>query len=159
LILVTILVFGLLRIMPGDVLTMKMGDGVVSGQKAKDQIMRELGFDQPLHVQYWNFISAAGRGDLGKSLWNQKPVSELIAKRLPVTLELTSLAILTSLLIAVPVGVLSAIRQDTPLDYLLRSLSIAGLSIPGFWMGTLAVTFPAIWFGWIPPIIFVSLLE
>ncbi|MBI4498287.1 MAG: ABC transporter permease [Chloroflexi bacterium] len=158
-ILVTMLVFGLIRLMPGDVLFAKIGEGLFAGQRELDDLRHQMGFDRPIYVQYLDFMGGAVRGDLGRSLWSDKKVSDLILFRLPVTLELAVLAILTGLSIAIPVGVLSAVRQDTFLDYLLRSIAIGGISIPAFWLGTLILTFPAIWWGWLPPLRYVQIQD
>lgn len=149
------LVFGLIRLMPGDVLMQKVGAGLFAQQRDMEDLRRQLGFDLPIYEQYWVFISRVARGDLGKSLWSDKPVMELILYRLPVTLELAVLAICASLVIAIPIGVISALRQDSFLDYALRSYAIGAISIPGFWLATLVITFPAIWWGWLPPLRYV----
>jgi peptide/nickel transport system permease protein len=94
------------------------------------------------------------RGDLGESLWTRRPVIEELARRLPVSLELGFLALIFAIIIALPIGVLAAIRQDSVPDYVARSLAILGLSVPGFWIATLVVLLPAIWWGWSPPIQF-----
>jgi peptide/nickel transport system permease protein len=150
---VTMIVFLLLRLMPGDVLMAKIEQGMTAGQADLDVLRAELGIDRPIYVQYADFMWGVLRGDLGKSLWGgTESVTSLIFKRLPVTLELAVFAIVISLLIALPVGIISAIRQDSPLDYLLRSVAIGGLSIPNFWFATLIIVFPAIWFNWLPPL-------
>jgi peptide/nickel transport system permease protein len=101
-------------------------------------------------VQYVAWLGKIARGDLGESLWTRRPVVEELARRLPVTAELAALATLFAVLIALPVGVLSAARQDTLRDYIARSVSVLGLSVPGFWLATLVIVLPAIWWGWRP---------
>jgi peptide/nickel transport system permease protein len=107
-----------------------------------------LGLDRPLHVQYLHWLGKALRGDLGTSLWTKNPVLEEILYRFPVTLELGLLAMVFALSMAIPIGVLSAVRQDTLQDYVARSLAIGGLSIPNFWLATIAIVLPAYYFGW-----------
>lgn len=155
-ILVTMIVFVLIRLLPGDALIAMIEQGLTAGRVEREELRREMGIDKPIYVQYKDFMWGVLRGDLGNSLLSDSSVGQIIRKRLPVTLELAVMAIFVSLFIAIPVGVISAIRQDTPLDYLLRSVSIGGLSVPNFWLATLVITFPSIWFGWIPPLRYVS---
>ncbi|MBM3946319.1 MAG: ABC transporter permease, partial [SAR202 cluster bacterium] len=155
-ILVTMIVFVLIRLLPGDALITMIEQGLTAGRADMDKIRAELGIDKPIYVQYGDFMWGVLRGDLGNSLLSDSSVGQIIKKRLPVTLQLAIMAIVISLIIAIPVGVISAIRQDSPIDYLLRSVSIGGLSVPNFWLATLVITFPAIWFGWIPPLRYTS---
>jgi len=101
-------------------------------------------------VQYVEWLGRVARGDLGESLWTKRPVLEEIGQRLPVTFELAFFGLFFALLIALPVGVISAARQDTLSDYFARSLAILGLSVPAFWLATLLIVLPAIWWGWRP---------
>ncbi len=101
-------------------------------------------------MQYVEWLGRAVRGDLGESLWTRRAVVDELAQRLPVTAELALDATLIALLIALPVGVLAAARQDSLSDYVVRSLAILGLSVPGFWLATLLIVLPAIWWGWRP---------
>jgi peptide/nickel transport system permease protein len=119
----------------------------------------QLGIDKPWPQQYWDWISGVLRGDWGTSFTTEEPVFSELMRRLPVTLELAIGTTIISLLIAIPVGVISATRQDTPIDYIARVTSIGGLSMPGFWLGTLLIVFPAIWWGYLPPLSYVPLLE
>lgn len=122
-----------------------------------EELRDKLGLSRPLYVQYFEWAGRALRGDLGESLWTKRPVIEEIGRRLPVTLELAVLAITFALLIAIPIGVVSATRQDTVRDYVARSTAILGLSVPGFWLATLIIVMPAIWWGWRPVTGFVEL--
>jgi peptide/nickel transport system permease protein len=106
-------------------------------------------------VQYLRWAGAALRGDLGRSLWQNTPVTTQLLERLPVTFELGLLALIVALCVAIPIGVYSATRQDTAGDYVTRSFSILMLAIPGFWLGTLVMVFPSIWWGWSPEIKYV----
>jgi len=153
--LATMLVFMMLRLVPGDVLFTLLGETLVGmPQDQIEQVKKEFGFDKPIYEQYAVFMGSALRGDLGKSLRDRRPVFDKIMERLPVTLEISLISLILSISIAIPIGVISAIRQDTFLDYLLRGFAVGGLSIPGFWLGTLAVVLPAMWWGIIPPLVY-----
>ncbi|MBI3953849.1 MAG: ABC transporter permease [Chloroflexi bacterium] len=149
--LISLLVFFLVRLIPGDTVMMLLENASL-GEQDVQAYRAKLGLDRPVYVQYGTWISDVLRGDLGTSLWSRQPIVKEILQRLPVTAELGAVAMFFSLLIAVPIGVVSAIRQDTWTDYVSRSLAILGLAVPGFWLGTLVIVLPAIWFGWIPPI-------
>lgn len=166
--LVTLFTFGGVRLIPGDVLYNMVGDastriGVTAeagqGGNALEVLRRRLGLDKPMHEQYLIYISNVLRGDLGKSLFDNTPVLDKILVRLPVTLELGIMALVVAILVAVPIGIIAAIRQDTFLDYFLRSAAIFNLSIPNFWIATLVVVLPAIYFGRTIPIIYVPFSE
>jgi len=114
----------------------------------------------PVYVQYGRWIGNIFRhGSLGESLLGRWAVEEKIIGRLPVTIELGVMAIVIGLLIALPVGIYSAIRQDTAADYLGRSIAVIGLATPNFWLGVMVMIFPAIWWGWAPPLELVSFTE
>src|SRR3972149_5423352 len=155
---VTLAVFMLMHLAPGDVVMAKLVEDYVP-QEYIDRMRAELGLDKPLHEQYLFWVSNVVRGELGTSLWSGTPVRDELAKRIPVSAELAALAMFVSVSIALPVGVLSAIRQDTGADYVGRFLSIGALSAPNFWLGTLILVLPAIWFGWAPPVRFVPLFQ
>jgi peptide/nickel transport system permease protein len=114
-----------------------------------------LGLDKPMYVQYLHWAGNLLQGDLGRSLWQDTPVTHEILARLPVTLELALLAMLVSILVGVPIGVYSAIRQDTAGDYTTRSFAILLLAVPSFWLATLVMVFPSIWWGWAPELKYV----
>src|SRR5262245_3437945 len=120
--------------------------------KDLEDLRAKLGLDQPIHVQYVEWAGRVFAGDLGESLWTKRPVLEELLRRVPITLELGLFALLFAVAIALPVGVLAAVRQDSVADYLFRSLAVIGLSVPGFWTATLVVLLPAIWWGWSLPI-------
>ncbi len=147
---VSVFVFGLIRILPGDAVTMLLQDYAYA--ENLDALRAKLGLDKPVYVQYWEWLGRVLRGDLGASLRSRQPIIDELARRLPITAELGLLAMLIGLLISIPVGVLSAVKQDTITDYLARGLAVAALAIPGFWLGTLVITFPSIWFRWTPPL-------
>ncbi len=148
---VTLIVFGMLRLLPGDAVTMMIQD--YSGYASDlDSLREKLGLNRPFPEQYASWLGQVLQGDLGETLRSHTPVADDLATRIPVTLELGILGFLISLVIAIPLGVYSAVRQDTLSDYIARSIAIAMLAIPGFWLGTLAITLPAIWWRWTPPL-------
>ena len=155
---VTLLVAGMVRLLPGDAVTAMLQD-YNSYARDADELRARLGLDKPFPVQYLTWLGGVARGDLGQSLRDRTPVRDELAARLPVTLELGLLGLLVALLIAIPLGVYSAVRQDTPSDYAARSLAIAMLAIPGFWFATLALTLPSLWFGWTPPLRYTRLTD
>jgi len=148
LLIASLIVFTLPRLIPGDVVTLMLEEKAYA--KDLEELRAKLGLDRPIHVQYVEWLGRVARGDLGESLWTRRPVLEEIGRRLPITLEIGVMAIAFAILIAVPVGIVSATRQDTLRDYLARSVAILGLSVPGFWLATLVVVLPAIWWGWRP---------
>ena len=150
LVIASFVVFSLPRLIPGDVVQLML-DEKAYGKDLED-LRAKLGLDRPIHVQYFEWLGRVLAGDLGESLWTKRPVLEELLRRIPVTLELGLLALLFALVIALPIGVLAATRQDSVADYVFRSLAILGLSVPGFWKATLVVLLPAIWWGWSPPV-------
>ena len=151
----SILVFLSVRFIPGDVIDVLEGrmEYAESGGIDREALERRLGLDVPAWVQYGRWIGdILMNGSLGESLLTSYAVEEAILERLPVTLELGVLAIVIGLVIALPVGIYSAIRQDTAADYLGRSLAIIGLATPNFWLGIMVMIYPAIWWGWSPPL-------
>jgi peptide/nickel transport system permease protein len=152
LLLVSIIVFSLTRLIPGDVVVLMFEEKAYA--KDLDALRAKLGLDKPLYVQYGTWLGRVVRGDLGESLWTTRPVMEEIKRRLVVSVELGIMAIAVALSLALPIGIISAIRQDTVQDYAARSTAILGLSVPGFWMATLVIVMPSIWFGWAPPLQF-----
>ena len=148
---VSIIISGMLRLLPGDAVDLMLQDYSGYAKDAED-LREKLGMNRPFYVQYISWFGGIFRGDLGNSLKDQTPVTEELAKRLPVTFELGLLGLIFGLIFSIPLGVFSAVKQDTVPDYLARSLAIAMLAIPGFWLATLAITLPAIWFKWTPPL-------
>jgi peptide/nickel transport system permease protein len=155
LLLLTIFVFLSVRFIPGDVIDMLVAEmnveGTMSYEEARAMIMKELGLDKPIHVQYWKWLTGVVRGDLGDSLRTGRSITGELASKLPISLELGIISMITGLVIAVPVGVFSAIRQDSWGDYIGRTIAILMMSVPGFWIMTMVIVFPAIWWGWVPP--------
>ncbi|MBM3139514.1 MAG: ABC transporter permease [Candidatus Rokubacteria bacterium] len=138
----------LIRLLPGNIVDLLLQDsGASVSAEAKERLAEHLGIADPLPVQYVSYVLGVVRGDLGKSLWDQRPVTKIILERAPVTAEVALIAIILSVVLSIPVGVISAIRQDTPIDYTLRSISILGISLPNFVVAQAIVIFPAIWWG------------
>jgi len=154
LLIASLIVFSLPRLLPGDVVQLMLEEKAYG--KDLEDLRAKLGLNRPMYIQYVEWLGHVARGDLGESLWTRRPVLEELTRRLPISLELGVLALAFAVVIAVPIGVLAAIRQDTVADYAMRSLAILGLSVPGFWIATLCVLLPAIWWGWSPPIQFTA---
>ena len=171
----SVLVFLSVRFIPGDVIDI-MASRIESGGSGVDRelVERRLGLDLPIHVQYGRWIGVLPtpdwitgeshfngilQGSLGESLMGIGEVEERIIGGLPVTIELGVLAIVIGLVIALPVGIYSAIRQDTAADYAGRSIAIIGLATPNFWLALMVMIYPAIWWGWAPPMEWVSFTQ
>jgi peptide/nickel transport system permease protein len=156
----SVIVFVTVRMIPGDVIDLMLSQNDVSASKhSRDQLIVALGLDRPMWEQYLRWIGALLHGDFGRSLWQNAPVGEFLAARLPVTFELGLLALIVALILALPIGIYSAIRQDTAGDYLFRSLSFLMLAVPAFWTGTMVMVLPSIWWGWSPEIKYVHFTE
>ena len=155
----SVVIFVLLRLTPGNIVDIVFESGGYVDPAAKVALTRELGFDQPVVVQYGQWLGEIARGDLGKSYRYDLPAWQVIKPRIPVSAELAVLALLVSVLLGIPAGVLSAARQDRPTDQALRVLSLAGLSMPSFWLGMLIILLLVFWAGWIPSMTYVSPFE
>jgi peptide/nickel transport system permease protein len=152
----SVVIFVLLRLAPGNIVDILFATGGYVSEADKQLIMKELGLDQPLWVQYVEWLRALASGDIGKSYRYDLPAWQIIRPLIPVTVELAILSTVIAVLIGVPTGVVSAVRQDTTLDYVLRVISLAGLSMPSFWLGMVIILGMVGWFGWIPPVTYVS---
>ncbi len=159
LLLSSLIVFGLMRVMPGDALTALMAESGNVGERELQKLRKDLGLDRPYYQQYLIWVWQMVSFNPGYSIFTNEPISVALKKSIPVTIELATLAMILGLSIAIPVGVLSATRQDRPSDYLGRVVAVSGLSLPDFWLGTLVITFAAIWFHWIPPLGYASFWE
>ena len=146
----SILIFVMLRLVPGNITDIIFNSAGFVNPAAKKKIERQLGLDQPIVTQYVSWISGLARGDLGYAYVSEKPAIDEILPRIPVTAKLAALALIFSVLFGVPLGVMSAVRQNTALDYALRVVSLSGLSLPSFWLGLLILMAFVHWFGWIP---------
>lgn len=160
---ISLLIFIIMRMLPGDVAEMLlMGDADKGTQVAPEAIAAlrlKLGLDVPLYQQYFNWVGGLLQLDAGNSMWSGRPVFTELGERVGLTFELAMLAMLIGAGIAIPVGVFSALNQDSWADYLVRSITIAGMSMPGFWMATLLILFLTVTFNWAPPLGYVSLSE
>ncbi|MEK7714335.1 MAG: ABC transporter permease, partial [candidate division NC10 bacterium] len=152
----SVLIFVLMRLAPGNITDIIFESAGYVDEADRKRLEAELGIDKPVAVQYTRWLGEIVRGELGKSYRYDLPAWQIIRPRLPVTLELAVLALAFSVLLGVPTGVISAIRQDRPLDYVLRVLSLAGLSMPSFWLGMLVILVLVRSLGWIPSMTYVS---
>ena len=168
--LVSVIIFLLVRFIPGDILDLiAMSMEGRAGRMDRAAVEHELGLDVPIVVQYGRWIgvvpqregglSGILQGDLGDSLWKRTPIMDEVLARLPVTLELGLMGVAIGLTIAVPIGVYSAVRQDSWGDYIGRSFAILCISVPGFWVATMVIVFPSIWWGYTPPILLIPFTE
>ena len=165
----SLIVFFLIRLVPGTIVDIMVSEMHFFTAMDKAAVERQLGFDVPAHIQYVRWMGLAPdrdgnfngifQGNLGTSLWRGTPVVDEIANRWPVTLELGILALIVAQLIALPIGVYSALRQDTWGDYITRSFAIMCIAVPSFWLGTMVIVFPSLWWGWSPPIMLTRLTE
>ena len=157
LLLASLIVFVAIRLIPGDIIALMAAEHHYETQKnmedSAEEIRRQLGLDVPIYVQYGRWLkNIILHGDLGKSLWKGTPVTEEIIPRIPTTLQLGIMGMAVGLLISLPIGIYSGIRQDTIGDYVARSFAIACIAVPGFWLGTMIMVFPSLWWGWSPPV-------
>lgn len=159
--LVTIIVFLSVRFVPGNVIDMMVGEMQIPGsqEEAAAQLRQRLGLDKPIYEQYAIWVSGAIHGDLGRSLWTDRPIAKEILNKLPISLELGILAILIASIISLPIGIYSAIRQDTGGDYVGRSIAIIFISVPSFWIATLIFVYPAVWWRWSPLMEYVPITQ
>ncbi|MFH1486382.1 MAG: ABC transporter permease, partial [Chloroflexota bacterium] len=158
---VSLIIFAILRVIPGDVAMVILGaggEGQITEEALQD-LREELGLNRPLHVQYIDWAVGLVRLDAGDSLYTGKPVFEEIARRFPLTLQLAAMTTVLALLIAIPLGVVMALGQDTWVDYVFRVVAIGGIAMPSFWVGTLIILFMVLWFHWMPPLGFAGLFD
>ena len=151
----SVVIFVLMRIAPGDIVDMIFASAGYVDATAKAEITKELGLDKPLAVQYTHWLGEILRGDLGKSYRYDLPAWQIIRPRIPISVELAVMAMAVACLIGIPAGVISAIRQDRWLDYGLRVFSLAGLSMPSFWLGMVIILLLVWALGWIPSLTYV----
>jgi peptide/nickel transport system permease protein len=157
---VAVVTFFLIRVMPGDVVVVKLrADGAAVTEETIQAERKRLGLDKPLWAQFGDYIVGLARFDLGNSLWTNQPVASEIAIRFPVSLQVAIMATIIAVLIAIPLGTLSAIYRDTWIDYVVRTLAVSGLAIPSFWLGMLIILALLSLFNWLPKIGYVSIFE
>ncbi|MFC1919105.1 ABC transporter permease [Chloroflexota bacterium] len=157
--LASLIVFFFVRFIPGDVIDQMTSDYSLTPEQYT-ALKEKMGLNAPIHIQYGRWMGGIIlRGDIGTSFWSGRPVTEDIFSRIPITVELGLLSLIIGQTIALPIGAWSALRQDSWSDYAGRSFAIINLSIPHFWMGTMIMIFPAIWWGWSPPITLIPFNE
>ena len=157
LIFASMIVFATVRMIPGDVIDLMLSQNDIGADKlSREQLIKALGLDKSMAEQYVRWVGSLLQGDLGNSLWHSTPVLQEVLHRLPVTFELGLMALLVGLTIALPIGVYSAMRQDTATDLVARSFAILLLAVPSFWVGTMVMVFPSIWWGWSPEVNYVK---
>lgn len=155
----SILIFALVRLLPGDIATSLAGVEGGSTEEQRDALLESFGLKDPILVQYWNFVSGFFTGEMGKSFLSGFPVSEILSRAIPITLEITILATLFAVVVGVPLGVLSALKRNTFWDVLIRITGLFGLSMPGFWFAILALLFTSTVFFWVPPVTWIPIWE
>jgi peptide/nickel transport system permease protein len=156
---VAVLIFLLLRVVPGDVVESRYltGESAFVSQELMDLERKKLGLDQPLWKQFADWMGGLARLDLGTSMWTGAPITEEIRLRFALSLQLALMATLVATCLAIPLGILAAVKQDTWIDYAVRVFSIAGLAMPSFWLGILLILVLLIVFHWLPPMVFTPL--
>jgi peptide/nickel transport system permease protein len=159
--LVTLIVFFSVRFVPGSVVDLMTSQLSAAGGEtvSREQLEQMLGLDKPVYIQYFNWLGNAITGNLGESLWQGRAIAPDILRKIPISLELGILAMLTALSISLPIGIYSAIRQDTIGDYVGRSMAILFIAVPSFWLGTMVVVFPAQWWGWSPSMQYIPITQ
>ncbi len=160
LILISIVVFAILRVVPGDPAIMLLSSGGEEGeeynQKQLADLRAKLGTDRPIYIQYGDWVWKMLQLDFGVSYFFDNPVSHHIAQRLPVTLQLGLMAVILAFAMAVPLGVYSALRQDTLADYIARTITFLGIAVPNFWVAIMMIFLLVLWFGYLPPLGYVQ---
>lgn len=150
---VAVLIFFMLRVVPGDIVEVKLrGDGGMVTQETIEAERARLGLDRPLAVQFRDWMVGLVTLDLGASMWTDRPVTEEIGLRLELTMQVAIMATIFAVLIAIPLGTISALFKDTWIDYAVRLITIAGLAVPSFWLGMIIILGLLYWFNWLPPI-------
>src|SRR5438477_5967487 len=152
----TVLIFLMLRLIPGTVVEQMIGADAIVSPAMVAELKRFFGLDQPWYVQYSRWVAELARGDLGTSWRTGKPVTQLILERLPVTLQLTGLAVGFALVLGIPAGIVSATRRERAIDNVTRVGTLLGLSVPVFWQGTMLILFLSIYLRWMPPVVWVD---
>jgi peptide/nickel transport system permease protein len=157
----SLIVFGIMHVLPGDVALVILASEEGGFREEEAEILRkDLGLDRSLPVQYGSWIwSLASGGFGGTSLESREPIREIVARRFPVTVQLALLTLAITLVVSLPLGVIAALQQDKPLDYLIRSVSILGLAMPNFWVALLVILGMVLIFSWVPPVIYRDLWE
>jgi peptide/nickel transport system permease protein len=155
----SLLIFVMLRLLPGDIVDALVGLDPTITPEAKEALRASFGLTDPWPVQYARWIGELLQGDLGTSFRSREPITDQLIRALPITLELALLAILMSIPVAIPLGILSAVRQNSQVDFWARMVGLIGLSVPSFWLATLFLLFTSLVFRWVPPVIWINPLE
>ncbi|AVA34513.1 MAG: ABC transporter permease [Burkholderiaceae bacterium] len=157
----SIIVFTIVRLVPGDVVDLMLSQNDISADAlTREQLVHALGLDRPIWDQYLRWVTnIVLHGDLGQSLWQSESVLKMVMARIPATFSLGVLALFVALTVALPIGIVSATRQDSAVDYVARSFSILMLAVPSFWLGTMVIVFPSVWWGWSPDVRYIPFLE
>lgn len=156
---VSVAIFFMVRLLPGNIVDIMFGGDAQATPEQRHQAAVQLGLVGSYPEQYWNWISGIFQGDFGNSLLSQRPISEIFADALPITVELVFLGLLLATVVGVPLGVISAVRRNSPSDYAARVGGLAGISIPNFWLATLLLIFFSRVFHWVPPLQYVSFFD
>jgi peptide/nickel transport system permease protein len=156
---VSLLVFAMVRIIPGDIVDLMIGPELYVGAEYRAELRAKFGLDKPIYVQYASWIGQILQGNFGVSLRNNEPVLGTIMRRLPLTAELALLSVALSAIVAVPLGVISAMRRNSPLDFLVRLLAMVGLSVPNFWLAAMLLLLMGVVFRWQPSLRLVAFWE
>ncbi len=155
----TVLIFFTLRVLPGDVALTILGEDTQVDHQRLLEIRRELGLDQPIYVQYGQWMWSILRLDPGRSFGSDYPIAKRLAAAIPITFNLAVYALILTLIVAIPLGAVSAVHQDSWVDYASRAAALVGLSTPGFWVGIMVIMFLAFYVGWMPQLQLVSFFE
>jgi peptide/nickel transport system permease protein len=155
----SIIIFLMLRLLPGDIVDIIAGADSQTDSASRAKLRNAMGLSDPIPTQYAKWMWGLLHGDPGNSLRSGKPVADLLWKALPITFELAILSVLMATIVAIPLGVISAVRRDTGMDYSSRVFGLIGLSLPNFWIATLLLLFTSKMFGWTPSIRYVPFLE
>jgi peptide/nickel transport system permease protein len=156
---VSIVIFLGVRLLPGNIIDLMFGGDATATPEAKAAAAHQLGLDGSYASQYWRWVSGIFQGDMGVSLLNSRPISDMLRTALPITIELIILGLLIATSIGIPLGVISAVRRNSARDYASRVGGLIGLSIPNFWLATLLLVFFSRVFHWVPPLSYVSIFQ
>ena len=156
---VSIVIFLFVRLLPGNIIDIMFGGDATATPEAKAAAARQLGLDGSYPSQYWRWVTGIFQGDMGHSLLNSRPISDMLKTALPITIELIVLGLLIATLIGIPLGVISAVRRDSARDYASRVGGLIGISVPTFWLATLLLVFFSRVFHWVPPLSYVSIFK
>jgi peptide/nickel transport system permease protein len=152
----SLLIFLMVRLMPGDIVDLMVGVDATATAEAKAALRQQMGLSDPIPVQYVRWVGEVLRGNLGQSFRTRQPIVGQLLQSLPITIELAILAILISTLVAIPLGVLSALKRNSQVDFWSRVAGLIGLSFPNFWLATMFLLFTSLVFHWVPPVIWIK---